>query len=347
MRLAQVSTGGPPARDARKIGLVGAVRPHNVDGRRDRGKADSMSGDPMNIGDDDEMTPDEIWRAKRNARDAGQDYDFDDRVTYKPGSHKDTLMLIETRQARLLTTSEVKHARAITQSSRIKGMTAKDRKAEGLEKHEAGSGHHEWIPTDLFVEVLQAPGRHWSLLFWYMRTPTWLLIVNPARFHAHQQNYLQQIEKAEGYSEAKSPFHVNASELNLVGHSNGLSLPRANAGNKQLTTFQQTWHDELRSLFRKYKDGTDYAGWVKDLNAYISRTFLFVDGIDLPGHNDAQVSTEATLSAIRWDLSLTTDKGEPCPPGATNMLQVAAFMHGQWKYWHGVLNQNLKLIEFS
>ncbi len=92
-----------------------------------------------------------------------------------------------------------------------------------MSQFDVSSGLHEWIPTDLIGKVIASQNKRWLFLFNMMRCPTWLLILNPAKYHENGQNYLSKIKQAAHNAKmgGQSNGYILASELGLNGHSGG------------------------------------------------------------------------------------------------------------------------------
>ena len=157
-----------------------------------------------------------------------------------------------------------------------------------------------------------------------MRTRTWMLILNPEKFN---QNNISEYKRH--ITKCKNGETINASQLGLVGHSGGLNYNR-----KACTTYQNTWHDQLRKIFKFYKDGEDYAQYWIDLKKYINMKFLFVADISLPG------LTTNDLKRVKWDYYLS-NRGNP--PNVNTLYDVGTFIHNDWNnYWMGYLENTMK-----
>jgi hypothetical protein len=147
---------------------------------------------------------------------------------------------------------------------------------QGKSVFDSVTGHHEWLPTDRALEIVNST-TVWQGLYTSLRSPTWLLVVNPERYCADSNAYRAGIEAAAGHAISKNGKTVAASSLGLVGHSGGL-----NHKGTQLTQHQSTWHDELRDLYDKHGPTNSYDAYWYDLQNFINATFLFVSGTTLP-----------------------------------------------------------------
>jgi len=133
------------------------------------------------------------------------------------------------------------------------------------------------LPTDRADHIVHAGDKVWAGFYTNLRSPTWLLVVNPERYCVYRDRYRACIASAGGRAASKSGPSVRASDLGLVGHSGGLSHK-----GKQLTEFQSAWHDELRDLYDKHAPSNAYDAYWIDLQNFISTTFLFVAAPSLP-----------------------------------------------------------------
>ncbi|MGV2872731.1 hypothetical protein [Colwellia sp. E150_009] len=217
-----------------------------------------------------------------------------------------------------------------------------------MSQFDVSSGLHEWIPTDLIGKVIASQNKRWLFLFNMMRCPTWLLILNPAKYHENGQNYLSKIKQAAHNAKmgGQSNGYILASELGLNGHSAGLSMNRMGKSPKQLTQFQSQWHDELRNIFRTHLSTNDFQGWANALNTILANTFLFSNNMNLHGVGPGDPPVEAVMDRILWDLNLTT-YGEELNPKELgsppySMLKVAQFMRRNWNEHMQLLSNNFK-----
>lgn len=197
-------------------------------------------------------------------------------------------------------------------------------------------------------KVINTGQKRWMFLFNAMRCPTWLLILNPSKYNANYQNYLQNIEKAAHFAKMGGNSHgfVRASELGLIGHSAGLSLNRVGKTPKQLTEFQEQWHNELRTIFSNNAKTHDYVKWSTEMNTFLNDTFLFSNGVSLPGLSSFHPPPAAVLDCILWDLNLTTYGDEKNPSELGNppysMLKIANFVCRHWNDHKRLLSNSFK-----
>lgn len=200
------------------------------------------------------------------------------------------------------------------------------------------TGHHEWLPTDCALKIMGSTGV-WRGFYTVLRSPTWLLVVNPERYCADLVGYGNTLQVAARHVMNKSGQKVLASSLGLVGHSGGL----CNAQDTQLTSFQSNWHDELRDIYTRHAEANSYDLYWKDLQDFIGRTFLFVAAPTIPTGN-AQLGSASivdVMKSISWDLKLS---GRGNPPGAKvdTLYDVAGYLHEEWKGWYLTLFNSYK-----
>jgi hypothetical protein len=214
----------------------------------------------------------------------------------------------------------------IKQTHRIKPTA---NAGDGKSVFNSVTGHHEWLPTDRADHIVHAGDKVWAGFYTNLRSPTWLLVVNPERYCVDRDRYRACIASAGGRAASKSGPSVRASDLGLVGHSGGLSHK-----GKQLTEFQSAWHDELRDLYDKHAPSNAYDAYWIDLQNFIATTFLFVAAPSLPlgGADVKGASNDDVMKAIVWDLHLS-NRGNPSDVPMATMHDVAAYLHREWASW--------------
>jgi hypothetical protein len=229
----------------------------------------------------------------------------------------DNLTAAETRDLALL----------VKESHRIKPVST-TRAGAGKTVFNSVTGHHEWLPTDRAEHIIKSTVV-WTGFYTSLRSPTWLLMVTPARYCENTDDYGHCIEAAAGYARGKTGKKVLASRLGLVGHSGGLSYKGT-----QLTMHQSTWHNELRDLYDKHAPSNNYDGYWYDLQQFINDTFLFVSSPTLPvGNADLNgVQIDDLMKSIEWDLQLS-GRGNPQEFKNPTMYDVAQYLHSEWGTW--------------
>ncbi len=202
--------------------------------------------------------------------------------------------------------------KSITKVHRIKPIAKKKGSI-----YDSQTGHHEWIPTNYIWEVMQTNDNIWIMLATIFRSPTWLIIQVPDITNASYQQAITKVLTGN---------KVDASDLGLQGHSGGLSL-----NGTQQTVGQAGYHDELRDIFKKYKDTKDYAGYFKELIFYIKSHFLFVEEALIPSHKGDIKGN--LLDNINWDYTLS-ERGNPIGAKMDTLKDVAEYLNAQWKnFW--------------
>jgi hypothetical protein len=196
----------------------------------------------------------------------------------------------------------------------------------------AQTGHHEWIPTDCMPQIISLNDAVWTQLFYTLRSPTWLLVLNPLRYSADAGDYTDAIKRATQRSKGADMPMVKASELGLVGHSGGLGF-----NGTQLTTHQSTWHNQLRDIFETHADDKSYDAYFRRLQAFIDQYFLFVSDMTLPGGGSAEV-----LKHIEWDLDLSYSRPTSYDKSGKTMADIAVFLNGHWATWLKTLENSFR-----
>lgn len=221
----------------------------------------------------------------------------------------------------------------IKDSHRIKPV-AKSKKNKSV--FDSVTGHHEWLPTDRAEKIVSST-RVWACLYTALRSPTWLLVVNPERYCADATAYRNAVQDAAAHvANPLTKPQVPASKLGLVGHSGGLCEKGT-----QLTQWQSTWHDELRDLYDKHAPSNAYDAYWLDLRTFIGNTFLFVSAPTLPlgGANLGAASNDDVMKSIPWDLHLS-GRGNPQGVAMATLYDVAQYLHGQWGTWLATLQNS-------
>jgi hypothetical protein len=256
----------------------------------------------------------------------------------KRGATSNTYLNLLLKNKSKLTKLELEEmAILIRDSHRITPIGA-SKAAEGRTVFNSVTGHHEWLPTDRALKIINGSAV-WQYFYTALRSPTWLLVVNPDRFCIDRGEYVSALEKAA----AGTP--VPASALGLVGHSGGL----CDRAGTQLTTHQSTWHDELRDIYDEHAASNAYESYWVDLQDFIGRTFLFAASSELPlcGADIGKTTNEDLMRRIRWDLNLSgrgnpTDlqpTGDGDPPALT-LYDIADFLRAQWRDWGAALRNS-------
>jgi hypothetical protein len=210
----------------------------------------------------------------------------------------------------------------VKETHRITPVSKAKAKKTGTSVFDAQTGYHEWIPTDSAFEIATMADPVWTGLYTVLRSPTWLLIVNPSQYCVDAQAYKQLIEQVAGYVKAGSNQTINASQLGLVGHSGGL-----NQAGTQLTTHQSTWHDELRRIFTQHRDAKSYDGYWLDLQNFMATNFLFYNDTSIPYPASDGVNVDDIMKRIKWDLFVS---GRGNPPLMDTMYDIAQFLRAEW-----------------
>jgi len=223
---------------------------------------------------------------------------------------------------------------AIKDSHRVKPVK-KSKASQGRSVFNAQTGHHEWLPTDRAAQII-TNGNIWPQLYSNLRSPTWLLMLNPEKYCKDIDSYKKSIKGLAASLIAKQPFTIKASSLGLVGHSGGLNFQGT-----QLTTHQPTWHDKLRGIYEDYADNDDYQQYFTDLLAFTDEHFLFKNAITLPmpGVDTNKVSAEEVMKHIEWDLQLS-GRGNPDDVKIETLYDVAVYLNSSWSVWGQTLTNS-------
>ncbi len=199
----------------------------------------------------------------------------------------------------------------------------------------AQTGHHEWIPTDCMSRIVADHDPVWTPLFYTLRSPTWLLILNPRSYCADASGYNTAMARAVQRAKGEDVAPVKASELGLVGHSGGLGYKGT-----QQTTHQSTWHDSLRALFELHREDKSYQAYFVQLRAFIETNFLFVSDREMPGA--AGPGASAVLKQIEWDLDLSYSRPDAYDKAGKTLADVAADLNAHWAVWMGCLENSFR-----
>ncbi len=57
------------------------------------------------------------------------------------------------------------------------------------------TGHHEWLPTDRALQIVQST-KVWAGFYTNLRSPTWLLVLNPDNFCLDRTAYVAKVREA-------------------------------------------------------------------------------------------------------------------------------------------------------
>ena len=256
----------------------------------------------------------------------------------KRGATSNTYLNQLLKKKHLMTDLELQEFAILIKDSHRITPIGTGKAAQGRTVFNSVTGHHEWLPTDRALQIVNG-SPVWQGFYTALRSPTWLLVVNPERYCMSRSDYASALTKAA----AGTP--VLASTLGLVGHSGGL----CDQGGTQLTTSQSTWHDELRDIYDRHAAGNAYDNYWIDLKDFIERTFLFTSSATLPlcGADVGATTNEDLMKAIKWDLNLSgrgnppdlKPSGDGNPPTLT-LHDVAGFLHAQWGDWGRALQNS-------
>lgn len=195
---------------------------------------------------------------------------------------------------------------------------------------EMWQGKHEWIPTNMLSYVVEHAFNHnnmkWLYLVEVLRTPTRLVILNPAK---------------GGY--ARSPMSADVhKKFGLSGHVGALYIEKTKGKFSALTKNQAKFHDELRGILKNHLSSKtdDPDGFVRDLFFHVGDWYWQGDTTAIAAHYSM---SQAAFEQTPCPYYLLTGVKEYTSWGAT-MGDMAQTLKQEWAISNELLSHQIKAL---